>query len=101
LQIAQTNPHLLNTPKFLATICDVATIRKIGTDYRSKTPAESREGELNNLLTTGLDDSKDQTEELTRRIKDDFANNRTVTIDGYVISITEARQCALYSLQLP
>ena len=91
----------LNTPKFLATICDVATIRKIGIDYRATTPDESREGQLSGLLAAGLDETKDLIEQLTRKIKDDFTAGRIVTIDGYVISVTEARQCALYSLQLP
>ena len=90
-----------NTPTFLASICDVPTIRKIGSDYRSSTPAESREGDLSDLLAVGIDENKDQTEQFTRKIKDDFTAGRTVTIDGYVIAVTEARQCALYSLQQP
>jgi hypothetical protein len=91
----------LNTPKFLAAICDIQTIRKIGTDYRSATPAENRESQLNDLLTEGLDRNKDQTDQLLTKIKADFAAGRTVTIDGWVIAVTEARQCALNSLQLP
>jgi hypothetical protein len=91
----------LNTPDFLAAICDSQTIRKIGTDYRTTTTNESREAQLTNLLTTGLDQNKDQTTEIAARIKSDFAAGRTVTIEGYVISVTEARQCALYSIQLP
>ena len=91
----------LNNPKFLSTICDVPTIRKIGTDYRTSTPAEDREGRLNDLLTADLDQTKDQTEQITGKIKADFAAGRTVTLEGWVISLTEARQCALNSIQLP
>jgi hypothetical protein len=95
-------PHTpLNTPDFLAAICDSQTIRKIGTDYRTTTTNESREDQLTDLLAIGLDQNKDQTEQLTTKIKADFAASRTVTLEGYVISITEARQCALYSIQLP
>ncbi len=97
----KTTLSTVNTPTFLASICDVPTIRKIGADYRSTTPAESREGDLSDLLTAGIDESKDQNEQLNRKIKDDFTAGRTVTIDGYVISVTEARQCALFSLQQP
>ena len=32
-------------------------------------------------------------------IASDFENNRTVMINGWLLSITEARQCALYSLK--
>jgi hypothetical protein len=91
----------LNTPKFLSTICDIATIRKIGADYRTSTPAEDHEGQLNDLLATGLDQSKEQSEQITNKIKADFAAGRTITLEGWVISITEARQCALNSIQMP
>jgi hypothetical protein len=32
-------------------------------------------------------------------IRDDFAAGRTVLVDGWVLSVTEARQAALYSLR--
>jgi hypothetical protein len=97
----RATPTALNTPDFLAAICDPQTVRKIGTDYRTTTTNESREADLTNLLTTGLDQNKDQTQQLNTKIHDDFAAGRIVTLEGYVISITEARQCALYSLRLP
>ena len=31
-------------------------------------------------------------------VRDDFARGRTVVIQGWVLSVTEARQCALFSL---
>jgi hypothetical protein len=94
-------PTPLNTPDLLAAICDTQTIRKIGTDYRATTTNERHEDQLTDLLTAGLDKNKDQTQQLTTKIKADFVAGRTVTLEGYVISITEARQCALYSIQLP
>jgi hypothetical protein len=87
----------LNTPNFLAAICDIQTIHKIGTNYRATTPTEAQEGVLTELLTTG----GGQTEQLIKKVNDDFAAGRTVTIDGWVLSVTEARQCALNSIQLP
>ncbi len=98
---APPTPTPLNTPDLLGAICDSQTIRKIGTDYRTTTTNESREDQLSGLLTTGLYQNKDQTQQLTTKIKADFAAGRTVTLEGYVISVTEARQCALYSIQLP
>lgn len=91
----------LNTPAFLGAMCDLQTIRKIGSDYRTTTPDENHEDQLHNLLTAGLDPDKDQSAQLNKKINDDFAAGRTVTIEGWVISVTEARQCALNSIQQP
>ena len=32
------------------------------------------------------------------QVRRDFAEGRTVEVQGWVLSVTEARQCALYSL---
>jgi hypothetical protein len=32
-------------------------------------------------------------------VQRDFAAGRTVMLDGWVLAVTEARQCALFSLQ--
>ena len=87
----------LTQPFFLSTICDLQTLRQIGAKYRATTPAEAREDVLTKLLTTG----GDQPEQLIGKVKDDFIAGRTVTVDGWVLAITEARQCALYSFQKP
>lgn len=97
----RTTPTALNTPDFLAAICDSQTIRKIGAEYRASTPAGTSETQLTDLLTAGLDQTKNQIDQLNNKVKADFAAGRTVTLDGWVISVTEARQCALYSIQLP
>jgi hypothetical protein len=31
-------------------------------------------------------------------VHEDFASGRTVVVDGWVLAVTEARQCALFSL---
>jgi hypothetical protein len=93
----RATPSALNTPDFLAAICDSQTIHKIGTDYRATTPAEAHEDVLTQLLSTG----GDQTNQLNNKVKADFAAGRIVTLEGYVISVTEARQCALFSIQNP
>jgi hypothetical protein len=31
-------------------------------------------------------------------VRGDFAHGRTVIVDGWILSVTEARQCALFSL---
>ena len=35
---------------------------------------------------------------IERQVRDDFAAGRTVVVDGWVLSVTEARQCAIFSL---
>ncbi|HET6252891.1 MAG TPA: hypothetical protein VFE32_02390 [Puia sp.] len=87
----------LTQPFFLSAMCDVQTLRKIGTQYRTATPAEASEDALVQLLTTG----GGTTGQLDNKIKDDFTSGRTVTIDGWVLAVTEARQCALFSFQKP
>jgi hypothetical protein len=37
-------------------------------------------------------------ESIRSQIQADFAADRTVMLDGWVLSVTEARQCALFSL---
>jgi hypothetical protein len=90
-------PVALTRPLFLSTICDLQTLIQIGTIYREATPAEGSEDVLMQLLTTG----GDPTEQLSKKVNDDFANGRTVTVDGWVLAVTEARQCALSSFQKP
>jgi hypothetical protein len=35
---------------------------------------------------------------LDQKVKQDFESGNTVLVKGWVLSVTEARQCALYSL---
>ena len=35
---------------------------------------------------------------LADQVRDDFADGRIVVVNGWVLSLTEARQCALYSI---
>jgi hypothetical protein len=98
----------LGHPDFLGHICDDATVRDIGMAYRSRNPNEMQEDELVSMLieTAGEDkrrvktaiDSTRVLEKLDGAIRDDYAAGRVVTVKGWILSLTEARQCALYSL---
>ena len=77
-------------PEFLSHICDEATIKAIGTVYRTQTSTEAQQDKLIELLRTSKDLEKD--------IRYDYSSGRIVIIKGWVLSLTEARQCALYSL---
>jgi hypothetical protein len=35
---------------------------------------------------------------LEKKVRQDFQENKTVVVDGWILSVTEARQCALFSL---
>ena len=76
-------------------------VREIGTRYRTATPGENTADALRAALSnpprpralfnSSLGSIDDQ-------IRDDFEAGRTVVLDGWVLSITEARQAALFSL---
>lgn len=97
----------LSQPQVLLRLCDAPTIQKIGEAYRAKVPAESGKEALTDRL---LEDSSgnpiseniDNTALhalLNRKIFQDFEAGRIVTLHGWMLSVTEARQCALFSLQ--
>ena len=95
----------LVTPNELSRFCDEGIIRDIGLSYRSMMPAENEKKKLKDLLLTG-DDGK-QTKEsdneavfelIDKKVRKDFKEDKLRVIKGWVISTTEARQCALFSL---
>ncbi len=77
-------------------------VRELGTHYRSATPAENNAS----VLRAAISPSDSQSsripwighKSIDDRIRDDFAAGRTVLVDGWVLSLTEARQAALFSL---
>lgn len=92
-------------PEMLGKFCDEQTIRNIGAGYRKQVPAESTRAQLTHLLLT--DDAGKTTSEsdhsaieqlLETKTHNDFAAYRLVDLEGWIISVTEARQCALFSL---
>ena len=89
----RTDPRTkaLETPDFLSHICDAATLKQLGDTYRAQHSAEASRGKLVELL---------KTTPTPQDIKADYANGDIVTIQGWVLSRTEARQCALFSLEL-
>jgi hypothetical protein len=87
----------LSQPLFLSTITDIKTLNQIGNAYRKQTTAEADEFTLTQLLTT----TGNTAAPLNNKVKEDFATGQTLTINGWILSITEARQCALLSTQKP
>ena len=104
------NPDpVLSQPQFLARIWDESEIHNIGLAYRKQVPDEAGEAELVQLLLTdntgksisGTTESSFLGSWLDRKIENDFKIGQTVVVKGWILSITEARQCAVYSLTRP
>jgi hypothetical protein len=81
-------------------------VREIGASYREKFNKENHEKQLINILLTDSTNTvvPVTSEEavinslLEQKIQKDFETGNTVIIKGWILSVTEARQCALFSL---
>jgi len=96
---------LLQQPQFLSHICDAETLHAIGKNYCDKLRLHNP-GELERKIMREDDgrsiskntDNSFLASFLDKKIKQDFESGRTVVIKGWVLSETEAQQCALFSL---
>ena len=90
---------LLAHPQALSLIWDNELIKTIGNKYRSQVPDEKNVRSLVNFLMEDISGNKPlHAEPLEQKIKTDFKTGKTVLVNGWVLSVSEARQCALYSL---
>ena len=92
-------------PAELGNFCEEKTIRDIGIQYRKLVPQESEKAKLEQVLLTddagksiSASDKNAVAELLDKKIQNDFNNYNIQILLGWVISVTEARQCALFSL---
>ncbi|MDX1639705.1 MAG: hypothetical protein R3281_17210 [Balneolaceae bacterium] len=92
-------PEALSRPQHLFSIWDPETARAVGNAYRVQHPGEAGRNRLVELLLNDLPvDSADYDASLENNIRSDFASGRTVQVKGWILSISEARQCALFAL---
>jgi hypothetical protein len=97
---------VLAQPKFLSLLCNRSTIGMLGRAYLKLKPDEGDERVLKDLLVdNSLKISLDKQQDIStieshieKRIKNDFDSNTIIVVEGWVLSITEARQCAFYSI---
>lgn len=87
-------------PKALSFIWDNQTINDIGNKYRSQVTRENKERSLVKKLLAETDKSN-LALQIEEKIKKDFETGNMIIIDGWILSITEARQCALSSTIQP
>ena len=95
----------LEQPKILGNFCNENDIQEIGIDYRKQNPGECQKQQLVELLLkddTGKKISPANNAEvsdwLDQKTLQEFKSDNTIVVAGWVISVTEARQCALFSL---
>jgi hypothetical protein len=95
----------LAQPKFLSKLCDAGTIQSLGRAYLKLKPNETNDALLNDLLTEKsrrdflkTHDIIKAESQIEKKITSDFATDNIVVVQGWVLSITEARQCAFFSL---
>jgi hypothetical protein len=92
----------LALPQSLSMIWDTDMISSAGNNYRLQTPGEDSERRLVKRLLADIDDEKiTDVAAWEEQIKNDFGTGNVVIIDGWILAITEARQCALFSLTGP
>lgn len=92
-------------PLILSNILDEEWLRVVGNSYRVMRPGEnSKEKLLNaiksemNTIHNNTNDLSNQAMEIEKIVEMDFKSERLLMIKGWVLSETEARQCALLSL---
>ena len=82
-------------PELLVALTSEA-IREIGEAYRALVRAESDRASLETALRAELRAARTSNEDPVRA---DFAAGRVIVVRDWVLSRTEARQCALFSLR--
>src|SRR5687767_10652667 len=87
--------HDLAHPELLGAL-GASTVRQIGEAYRALVPDESDRASLETALRAELHKARSSKEDPVRA---DFAAGRVIVVRDWVLSRTEARQCALFSLR--
>ncbi len=99
--------HLLALPISLSYIFNEEKISALGKSYLDKFQIKNKKRHLKKLLMESFDikdesklmnDSSYVLNRLLQKIKTDFETNQTIEIDGWILSVTEAQQCALFFL---
>ncbi len=93
----ELKPEFLSEANSLDRIWDSKTLKNIGIQYRALQPIENISETLMSSIGGDLSNEVSVMLELEKRITEDFKTDQTLILDGWVISVTEARQCALYS----
>jgi len=92
-------------PLILSNILDEEWLRIVGNSYRVMRPDENSKEKLLNAIASEMQTNHDKAYDISNQILEiekivemDFKSERYILIRGWVLSETEARQCALLSL---
>ncbi len=101
--VTSCSPHenelFLAIPESLIPICDPTAIVEIGDQYLQMVPEYKEKAVLVKELTEGIQGTSSAlSDHLEEKVMDDFSRGNLVEVSGWMLSRTEARQCALYSL---
>jgi hypothetical protein len=96
---ASYDVHALAHPDLLS-VLGPQSVREIGARYREIVPAENHVDTLRAAILAArpLRVPGAPRPAVAKMVRDDFAAGRTIVVQGWVLSATEARQCALFSL---
>jgi hypothetical protein len=84
-------------PEELANICSREKLIFLGSKYREYS-GENNKDTLIALLSKNFSGNKEEQKKYLRAlVSDDFRTDQTILIDGWLLSRTEARQCAILS----
>ena len=93
-------------PSVLARFCDDDQLRQIGKEYLERHNQENSGKVLKKMLLAKQDgkpfrfDNRGELGDfIDKKINADFRNGNVLLLHGWVLSQTEARQCALYSYE--
>lgn len=98
--------NILASLESLSNIYNIDLKLEIGKKYMEIASDESAIETLSNVISKRIDVSKDNKRFDEAKIKnkihtaiiEDFERGEIITVDGWILSLTEARQCALLSL---
>ena len=85
-----------NLPELLYQMIGRNKAIEIGKAYVGRFPSESRQDKLTQLISATLNEQP--ATPVNVRIQNEFRNGKIVIINGWILSLTEARQSALYYL---
>jgi len=95
------SPEIIaSQPLLFSKLADKKTIAEAGVAYRQQFPKENDRMVLRKLLI-GTDRQQDRSaieKQLDNSVLNDFKTGKVIATSGWVLSVTEARQCALYSI---
>jgi len=88
---------------FLSHLADVNTIMAAGLAYRREHREEDNKTRLTELLLANSapqspSDDKAIRSMLENKVENDFKTGKIAVVKGWVLSLTEARECALFSM---